>query len=180
MSFIGLQKRELNEDSPISADLDSLYNRVRSMGLIHKLLYSEPNLSELNAQKYLTELISAIVEDLKPPTLTLETNKDIEPLNLNIDQLIPCGLILNELLSNALKHAFQGKDNGKISIRLKQRNDEKIVLTVNDNGSGPPNETIDTDSSLGWRIINSLTNQINADIVTSTANGFKVQVIFTP
>ncbi|RLF58458.1 MAG: hypothetical protein DRN27_05395 [Thermoplasmata archaeon] len=160
-SLLYLQDTSKNKDNAT----DELRNRIRSMSLIHERLYRSKNLSEINLKEYLTELIQALYTSYGTETTMVQYNIiDESDVNLDIDTAIPCGLIINEIISNSLKHAFPHNNEGKININIKKE-DKNLILTINDNGIGLPDKIKFTSSkTLGMQLIKSLVKQLNGTI----------------
>ena len=134
--------------------------RVNSIALIHEKLYQNENLSSILFEQYLEELTEVIVSSLSSSKTDISINIDADPLKLTVNQAIPCGLILNEILTNAHKHAFEGMEEGTIRISLIGEGRE-ITLKIRDNGVGMP-EGIDLENpaSLGLKLIGTLSKQL--------------------
>ncbi len=154
-------------------------NRAKSMALIHENLYRSGDLKHLNFSEYIEKLSKDLYH-----TYTLDKNLvklmlNIEVIKLDIDTSIPLGLILNELLTNSLKHAFPDGRSGMITVELQQKFDGRLKLSVSDNGIGFPSDLdFKNTESLGMMIINTLTQQIEGEINLDRSNGTKFTVIF--
>lgn len=136
-------------------------NRVSSMGLIHNRLYKNESLSDIDFVKYIEDLIFEIKSSYPSVSNMVEVCSKIEDIKLDINQAIPLGLILNELLSNCYKHAFNGLKQGKIDIKFSRFGDT-ITLIVKDNGHGlKPN--YDQTDSIGITVIQSLSEQLDGE-----------------
>lgn len=150
-------------------------NRVRSMALIHNRLYKNSNFANVNFEQYIHELINEIKLSYPSFSNTIAINTHISNITLNVNTAIPCGLILNELLTNCYKHAFPNKNNGSIYISFAKEGD-KIKLIVKDNGVGlrPGYETND---SLGITVIQSLCEQLEGSYEFTIEEGtcFKLE-----
>lgn len=144
-------------------------NRVRSMALIHNRLYKASNFANVNFEEYIHELVNEI--KLSYPTIadSIALNTHISNITLNVNTAIPCGLILNELLSNCYKHAFKGKTTGSIYISFSKHGD-KINLTVKDNGIGLRSD-YEQSESLGITVIQSLCEQLEGQCEYSVDDG---------
>lgn len=163
VSLLNLQKESENS-SAVHAVLMRSISRIRTMALVHELLYQSDNLASISMRAYIDELLQFKSEIYLDDASHIQIKKDIDEIRLRIEKAIPCGLILNELLSNAMKHGFPNKKPGSISLSLKQR-DQDIILTVKDNGIGlAENIDLQQSQSLGMRLIYSLTDQLNGDI----------------
>jgi two-component sensor histidine kinase len=158
------------KDPELIRTLRESQNRVESISLIHKNLYTSPNIGQLDVAEYINNLASSIMMSyqVEQGRINLETN--ISEFTLNVDQAIACGLIINELLTNSLKHAFP-QQQGKITIDL-QKVDTNIEMTIQDNGVGLPD-------NLNWRYTDSLGLSLVYDLVTEQLEG-TVSVISQP
>ncbi|AFZ26037.1 PAS domain S-box [Cylindrospermum stagnale PCC 7417] len=161
-SLLQLQSDTIKDPEIIKALRES-QNRIESISLIHKNLYTSPNIGQLDVADYINNLAANLLisYQIVPGKIGLETN--IDSVSLNVDQAIACGLIINELISNALKHAFPGKQGGTISIILRNTTNN-IQMTVQDNGIGLPD-------NLNWRNTNSLGLSLVYDLVTEQLEG---------
>jgi len=138
--------------------------RVHSIAMVHEKLYQSDNLSRIDARKYIKELVNVISESMLETDKKIDVNIDVDDIHLTIDQGIPCGLILNELISNAIKHAFTEAASGIVRISLKTEG-EKTILSVSDNGKGLPEDyKIGTTESLGHVLIEALTRQLKSSV----------------
>ncbi|MCP3922659.1 MAG: hypothetical protein GY714_08750 [Desulfobacterales bacterium] len=163
ISLIGLQARNI-KDIEVKEALKDSQSRIRSMALIHESLYQSDQLSEIHLQKYVADLVKIVITamQIKGKVETKIYTKDVK---LTINQAVPCGLIINELITNAFKHAFTGSLN-VIDISASYiDNKKKIRLVIKDNGSGLPEDfKIDDNISLGMRIISLLVeNQLEGE-----------------
>src|SRR5699024_7332655 len=135
--------------------------RIKSIALIHEKLYQNEDLSQVSIDIYLEELISIISDSMIAEATDVTLNIDATAASLTINQAIPCGLILNELITNAYKHAFEEREEGIISISLDSR-DDKFYLMVEDNGSGIPDSVdMKNPKSLGITLIKTLSKQLD-------------------
>jgi PAS domain S-box-containing protein len=150
--------------------------RLKSMALIHEKLYRSSDLSSINFREYSKHLASELLTNYG--AINIDLIVDVEDITLNIDTSVPCGLIINELVSNSLKYAFPDGRNGKISITLKTDNNG-YMLTISDDGIGFP-EDLDfrNTDSLGLQLVNSLVKQIEGEIRLDRSNGTKYEIKF--
>ncbi len=180
-SLLNLQSSFL-EDRRVAEALRDSQNRVKSMALIHELLYRSDALNKIDFKDYIRSLVSHVSGSYKNRgDITIDI--EIADLVFNVDFAIPCGLIINELLSNALKHAFPQGAPGTIRIELNKEILDGITalrLTFKDNGIGLP-EDIDVDSSrsLGLQLVRMLTQQVKGQLSTITGAGEGVQFAIT-
>ncbi len=145
--------------------------RVNSIALVHELLYKSEDFSEVDIRSYIKDLIDIISKSLNKDSTPVTFEFDLDEIYLEITQAIPCGLLLNEVLTNAYKHAFVGQDTGKIKISFKNLNNT-IVYRIGDNGIGlPQNGDLNKDNSLGMTLIHTLGKQLNADVDIKSENG---------
>ena len=151
-------------------------NRVRSMALIHNRLYKSDNLTDVNFEEYIQELITEITSSYPVISNSIKVNTNINNVSLNVNAAIPCGLILNELLTNCYKHAFKEKKDGEISISFIREKDS-LLMTVKDNGSGLPND-YNKKQSLGVTVVEALTDQLDGKSKFSNDNGTCFELAF--
>lgn len=144
-------------------------NRVRSMALIHNRLYKSSNFADVHFDQYVHELINEVKLSYPAISNSVAINLNIDNIILNVNTAIPCGLILNELLTNCYKHAFKGRTNGAIHIWFTKSNNH-MTLIVRDNGVGLPPD-YEKRESLGLTVIQSLSEQIEGDYKFSNDNG---------
>lgn len=165
-------------------------NRITSMSIIHEELYNSKDMETINFASYLKELTDDLFKSYKVGSSDIRLFLDVEDIFFEMDNAIPLGIIVNELISNSLKYAFPKGRNGKIHIKLhRDVNDKKKILTclcrhytlvVEDDGIGFP-DSIDfrNTSSLGLQLVNTLVDQINGDIELKKKSGTKYRIQFT-
>ncbi|SEQ50990.1 Two-component sensor histidine kinase, contains HisKA and HATPase domains [Neolewinella agarilytica] len=174
-SLLSLQGRYL-EDDGAKAALKMGNSRVRSMALIHQKLYLTDEVNTLiNARDYLEKLVTELVKNLKRPDLELALLLDVEDTELDIDRMIPLGLIVNELVTNALKYAYDGRESGRLSIKL-QPEGEGHSLTVQDDGVGMPEES--RTNSFGLHLVESLVDQLGGKLQRQEGKGAGLELSF--
>jgi hypothetical protein len=176
-SILNLQTRSIN-DPKIHELIKETRYRIMSMSFIHDLLYQTKDFTNIDFSKYLQNITSNIMN-----TYTLNKNinlnLDTDSILLNLDNAIPCGLIVNELITNAFKYAFPSGRKGEINVSLKL-NGNKVVLSVADNGIGINNKVdYKTTETLGFQLINSLVTQIDGELSYENLLGTKFTVIFS-
>ena len=167
-SLLSLQSLEFNDEA-----LKKLYKssqlRIKSMALIHEMLYKSENLSTIDYHNYLEELIHSLLSTYTNPDLDISVNFDADSIQLELDIAIPLGLIINEIITNSLKYAFKGRSNGEINVSFKVRNNT-YELTIGDNGVGfDPSKQ--KNNSLGTKLISNLTMQFNGKLTQSNGVG---------
>ncbi|MFN8117768.1 MAG: sensor histidine kinase [Bacteroidia bacterium] len=153
-------------------------NRVMSISMVHERLYSKENLSRINLKQYVSELVQELIKSFPVHVAQIKVVEDLEKIELELTKAVPIGLIINEALTNSLKHAFNHKpSNPTISIKMQLIYD-RIHLSLKDNGSGFGNLSERKESSLGLSLIESLCDQIDAEVVFKNEGGACVSIIF--
>ncbi len=161
--------------------LTDVQSRIYSMALVHQQLYQQDNLDIINLKLYLENLIDSIKASYQDLTGKIDFRSQMNDIDVPIQSAIPCGLILNELYSNAVKYAFQGRNDNCIITTSKWRNDDsEIVLNVADNGVGfPADFDFESISSHHLHIVKVLTQeQLQGKILFGSDNGFSCTVVF--
>jgi len=153
-------------------------DRVKSMAIVHEKLYQSDNFAEINFSEYLKNLASSIYSSYGVDMGIIKLKISGDNTSLDINNAIPCGLMINELLTNAIKHAFPQGRLGEINIDFHKKNNE-YILTVQDNGIGLPRDLdLEKTESLGMRLINSLVSQLDGKLEVTSNNGTKFKIIF--
>ncbi len=180
-SLLNLQAGSL-DDPVILEMLTESQNRVRSMAMVHEQLHRSANLSRIDFREYVRNLTASLFCSYGVSSSTVSLRLEIPDVCLPIDLAVPCGLIVQELVSNALKHAFPGGRQGEICLELKPVCEEnetvRYELTVRDNGVGLPEDVSpETCRSLGLRLVRILSDQINASVIqeNGTGAGFRLE-----
>jgi PAS domain S-box-containing protein len=179
-SLLNLQSSAI-KDPEILAVLKESQDRVRSMALIHENLYRSSDISHLDVADYIKTLVSGLKRGYVNDRRDVKLDLQIEQIPLDIDLAVPCGLIINELMSNALKHAFlDGRPDPKIRIEFKMLDQKNVHLSIEDNGVGlPENFEFNTVDSLGLKLIRILVkDQLEGDIVFSSKQGTRIDINF--
>jgi two-component system, sensor histidine kinase PdtaS len=176
-SLLSMQTRSMKDEKMKDAMKES-QSRVKTMALIHEKLYQYENLSKINMQEYMQQLSEFL-------THTYRSEKDIKitidasNINLDMDIAIPLGLITNELLSNSLKHAFEDRENGEITISFFQKESGAYKLLIKDTGVGlDKNLDIENTKSLGLKLVKTLTRQINGELRIRIQPGATFEIDF--
>lgn len=169
-SILNLQSSYVGGDKRMLELLRDSQDRVRSMSFIHESLYQTKNFSSIDLGNYIDSLARNLMLSYSL-TGRVKLNTDVQKVELGLDQAIPCGLILNELLSNALKHAFPGGGEGIIDLRV-LLDGSRVSITVADNGVGLPADFHDEHSAnLGLQLVQTLTEQIDGRIERKPGKG---------
>lgn len=176
-SLLSLQSYNISDIRVRDAVRES-QDRVKSMALIHQMLYQQDRLSMIDFGQYLRELAAGIEAGYRKGT-KITCSVECESAELDIDTAIPLGLIANELIVNAFKYAFDGAEEGKITISLARQANGKMLFRVKDNGRGMPDAfRIDKTETLGLRLVSLLTRQLGGDITCNTKNGTEFFISF--
>ena len=168
-SLFSLQANLL-QDPTVKAVLRESQNRVRSMAMVHESLYSH-SLAEVNFAEYAANLSAQLINSYSLTHNQVQLSTALEPVLLPIDMAVPCGLILNELLSNALKHGLPVGRTGQLLVALQRLSPSQVQLEVRDDGCGLPTDfDLHSGGSLGKRLIRSLAKQLDGQVQFSHAN----------
>jgi PAS domain S-box-containing protein len=177
-SLLKLQSRYI-QDSRVSEMLKESQNRVRSMALVHEQLYQSKDLSNIDFAEYIQNLAHNLFQAYEIHARGIKLQTNIAQCSLNIDTAVPCGLIINELVTNALKYAFTGQIKGKINIDFTLDN-RVCVLTVSDSGIGFPQDLDYRKArTLGLRLVGSLVKQIRGKIELLETPGTTFKITFS-
>jgi two-component sensor histidine kinase len=170
-SLLHLQSRYVEDQEALKVFRES-QSRVKSMALIHERLYQSDNLARIDFAEYIRDLTGFLSRTYSADAETIAIKIKSDDVLLGIDAAVPSGLILNELVSNALKHAFPNGQTGQIWVELAAGQDQKLSLRVSDDGIGFP-EMLDwqNTNSLGLQLVNSLVNQLDGAIQLDSSNG---------
>ncbi|HKL17430.1 MAG TPA: histidine kinase dimerization/phosphoacceptor domain -containing protein, partial [Halalkalibaculum sp.] len=166
------------QDTTAETALKDSQLRVQSIALVHEKLYQSENLSYIQFDYYIRDLLQAISSTYMDTHVSVSIKTDLDDIVLNINQAIPCSLLLNELIVNAYKHAFDNGAGGNIYVKT-HKNEDTIHLYVKDDGVGLPQDfELDDANSLGMTLINTLTQQLNGEISMKNENGAIFEVNF--
>ncbi len=175
-SLLLLQMREV-ADLELRNIFNESCNRIQAMALVHDKLYQASDLSSIPLDSYIRELSHLLVDNQPVGTGQIELSFDIDPIMAKIDTTISCGLILNELISNAIKHAFPHRQDGLIQVGVKKHPKELLQLSVWDDGVGFSEEIdLSTGESLGLQLISTLVKQLKGTIQVVRNPGTKFQI----
>lgn len=169
------------DDSDIQKTLLDMDARIRSIALVHEKLYQSKNLSSLDLKEYVTELANLIVRTYQLTHSQVSVFVESLPIPVIMDTAIPCGLIVNEILSNALKYAFLDGRKGAIRIQMNKTDTGQISINIADNGIGAPSDKdFRRSQTLGMQVIFGIAaHQLNATVDLDTHNGFAWQICFS-
>lgn len=179
-SMLMLQAARMPENDQVQQLVQDTERRIMSMALVHQLLYQAQDLSRLNLRDYLQELSCQIMQRDTLAAQRIALTLNIEPVAVLLDTALPCGLLLNELLSNALKHGFPAERTGTITITLFRNANDLLELHVADNGVGvPPGFDFRQQSSFGLQTVMTIAEyQLHGKITYDTQQGVRCRVEF--
>ncbi len=176
-ALLSLQSSCLDDEDLIKIFRDS-QNRIKSMALVHENLYRSKDFGKVDFNEYLGQLASHLSQSYGNLAGKINFKVNSENVYLNINIAIPCGMIINELVSNSFKHAFPDGRNGEVCIDLSSE-DDNFTLVVSDNGAGIKEDLNIKDSkTLGFRLIDTLVKQIDGKMRLDTINGTKCEIHF--
>jgi PAS domain S-box-containing protein len=177
-SLLYLQSKNLADKDALTIFIES-QNRVRSMALVHEKLYQSENLAKINLRLYISDLVRFLFRSYETDPNQIKMNLDVENISVDVESAIPCGLIINELVSNSLKYAFPNQGNGEITVRFKSKNKDQYRLSVSDNGIGlkgylktPNNKT------LGLQLVDTLVDQLHGKVEINGKLGSEFNISF--
>ncbi len=177
-SLLNLQSRHIQDEPSLDMFQESRH-RVRSMALVHEKLYRSKDMARIDFCEYLKSLASHLFMSYGVNSAAVELDVDVKDVYLDINTSIPCGLIVNELVSNSLKHAFSGREKGKIRIVLQPENKDKFKLVVSDDGVGLPRslDVLNTES-LGLQLVTMLVEQLQGTLSIERNHGTSFEIVF--
>lgn len=176
-SLLSMQAGEVADPSALAKFKDSK-DRVRSMALIHETLYQSRNFAEVNFKGYIDSLVKELIGSYDT-SMNLRVDIQTDIVYLSVDRAIPLGLVVNELLTNAIKYAFPNNEGGLISVHMNSYKDDQVVLVVKDDGIG-----IDTtinlghSKTLGLKLVSALTAQVEGQVNMTNNNGTCFTITF--
>ncbi|MBN2246022.1 MAG: PAS domain-containing protein, partial [Candidatus Aminicenantes bacterium] len=178
-SLLRLQSSHIQDES-----LKHIFNvsqdRIQSMALIHQMLYQSKNLNSVDLSDYIRKMISRLSSIYLNKNKNINFDVDIKNVNLSINQAIPCGLIINELVSNSLKHAFNPNQKGRIYVGISNTGKGNIQISVKDTGRGlPENFHIEITNSLGLTLVCDLIKQLRGTLTLKRDEGTEFEIIFS-
>jgi len=177
-SLLRLQTEKIKDETMQNMFIES-QNRIQSMALIHETLYKSKDLARIDFQDYLKKLTSSLSLLYQKDLEDIQINIDIKNVLLDINQAIPCGLLINELITNSIKHAFPDGESGTVDVHMHKRPEGQFSLTVQDSGVGLP-DGIDLNytETLGMQLISGLISQLNGKIKLHREKGTKYTIEF--
>jgi PAS domain S-box-containing protein len=177
-SLLDLQSSRVSDPVALEMLRDS-QNRIRSMALIHQSLYLSNNFAQVNLGNVLEALIPTLLESYSVDHSLIRYEFTVDDVLLSINQAIPCGLIINELISNALKHAFPGGRSGTIHVELAHQGEDSVRLSVSDDGVGiAPDVDLKKTDTLGLQLVHLLADQLGATLRIKRADPTRFELCF--
>lgn len=176
-SILNLQSHTIVDEKTREL-LDDTRARVRSIALVHERLYESKDLVSIDFGEYVEGLMTDLFQAFGAHSQNVAVNINIEPVTLDIDKIVNCGLIVNELVSNSLKYAFGQGSGGKIDISL-QKDRGNLSLKIRDNGSGlPPGFKVSSSKTLGLTLVHGLTKELGGSVEMKSEQGAEFTIIF--
>ncbi len=169
-SILNLQSSYVSDQATLDI-LQESQQRIKSMSFIHETLYRTADFSKLEFTQYINTIITNLVRTYRTADTEVELKAELDDIFLSLDQSIPCGLIVNELVSNAMKYAWKGKKKGKLTATLKEKKSGLVCITIADDGVGLPKDfQYDKTDSLGIQLVYTLIEQLDAKLQVKSSN----------
>ncbi len=177
-SLFFFQSKKITDPKTLDMFRDG-QNRVKTMALIHEKLYQSGDLANIDFKEYIKKLTNFLMQSYGVNQSKIKLKNNVQKIKLGVDTAVPCGLIINELISNSLKHGFSDTDNGEIKIDMGYDETNKLLLKISDNGKGIPKDLkIEESDSLGLRLVYNLSTQLNGTVTFFNNNGTTVKLLF--
>ena len=175
-SLLNIQANRV-EDQQVREALKESQNRIKAMAIIHETIYRSENLMELNLQDYIERLVRNVLSIFRGGPAGVAFKVEAQGVSLEMDQAVPCGLIINELITNALKYAFPDRDEGEVHISARYTPGDQIELEVRDNGVGlPADMDVEESKTLGMRLVSLLVGQLGGVLEIMSDRGAKIMI----
>jgi PAS domain S-box-containing protein len=177
-SLLNLQARG-TDDRYVRQAFDESQSRVHSMALIHQQLYESNSFARIDFEDYVRRLASHLFRTFGNAAERVAFNLEIDGVSLAVDHAAPCGLIINELVSNSLKYAFTGNRRGRVYVRAERQPDQSVLLTIGDDGPGLPSDIgFWNTKTLGLRLVRTLVQQIDGELEIANPPGAEFRIRF--
>jgi PAS domain S-box-containing protein len=177
-SILNLQSNYVEDENTLTILRES-QNRIKSMSFIHESLYQTNTLSNIDFSEYMINLVKNLVHSYQMYDQDINFTYNVKDVELNLDQAIPCGLIVNELVSNALKYAFKGTEKPELILGLEELDENTVKILVSDNGIGlPENFKIEESNTLGLQLVQTLVEQVDGELKIENIDGVKYLITF--
>jgi two-component sensor histidine kinase len=179
-SLLHLQSLHTADQGSVAMFQES-QQRVRSMALVHERLYRAKDLAQVEFTDYIQGLASSLFSSYRIDSRRINLEINVDEVRLAIDTAVPCGLLINELVSNCLKHAFAGRQRGKVRIDLLAATQADVLLCVADDGVGlPPNFDPQTARSFGMQVVLALVDQLHGSLEVRCHADTEFRILFSP
>ena len=176
-SMLKLQSRFIENEKDLELFKNS-QNRVKSMAMIHERIYKSKDLASVNFDDYVKNLAMSLFANYGVNSRNVELDTDIEEINVDMNTAIPLGLIINELISNALKHAFPENRQGTLKIVFRKNESGQHVLIVEDTGVGFNYIDMQNPQTLGLQLVNALSAQLHGVLEVENKKGTKFTLTY--
>lgn len=176
-SLLFFQSKQIEDPKMLDMFRDG-QNRVKSMALIHEKLYQSGDLANIDFKQYVKKLTNFLFQSYGINQAKIKFKNNVQDVELGVDTAVPFGLIINEIVSNSLKHGFKTQEFGEVKIDMGYDENNKLILIISDNGVGISEDlNIEESESLGLRLVNNLTTQLNGTITFLNNNGTTVKIV---
>jgi two-component sensor histidine kinase len=169
-SLLSLQSQQLTDDSAVKA-VKSSESRINAMALIHRKLYTVDQNRTVDIKEYISELIQYLVYSYGYHEKNFKLDLDINQISIDVDKAIPLGLILNELISNAFKHAYENQPNPALAVNLAYPDPHALNIQIRDNGRGIPPDDGKPRKTFGMKIVTTLIKELKGKLDVKCENG---------
>ncbi|MBC8507809.1 MAG: PAS domain-containing protein [Anaerolineales bacterium] len=177
-SLLNLQIAHI-KDEQIIAEIKESQNRILAISFVHEKLYQSEDLGKVDFGSYVNSLVNHLFDVYRSSDVNIRADMELDTILLDIDTAIPCGLIINELVTNVFKHAFPGMSSGRVGLKLWAEPGDDVHMLVRDDGVGiPPNFDTQNISSLGFQLIQSLVIQLDGQIEFDDSDGAAIEINF--
>ncbi|HEV7868471.1 MAG TPA: sensor histidine kinase, partial [Chthoniobacteraceae bacterium] len=177
-SLLSLQSGYIKDPVALQVFTESR-NRVRSMALIHEKLYQSQDLSRIDFEDYIKAVSSGLLATFAGRSSSIRISVDVDRVMLPVDSAVPCGLIVNELVTNCFKYAFAGTETGEICVSMKRIDAAQLRLSVSDNGVGFPKDLdFRNTESLGMQLVTTLADQLDGTVALKNGCGTTFEISF--
>jgi PAS domain S-box-containing protein len=179
-SLINMQLNEVHESTSTRQSLMDIEARVRSISLVHELLYQSDNFACVDFDSYIAQLVDYLSEIYAIDTKRIKIVISVSDVCLALDKAIPCGLLINEMVVNSLKYAFPNDRFGTIEVSMVPSGEQAVSLTVYDDGIGIPKNMLEVEerSSIGLSLVRNLIKQLGGSYEIKTETGVQLHVLF--
>ncbi len=177
ISLLNMQIRNLDKSDIARITLQDSIGRLNSMALVHERLYAGKNLKAINLRPYITAILHAVMRSLGKTNIAFAINV-VDNIEIELAKAVPCGLILNELITNVYKHAYPEGKSGQAEVYLSFSDDNQITLIVQDHGVGMTETDYLEGKSLGMHLVHLLTEQLMGDLQIDHPGGTKISISF--